>query len=109
MAALVHPDEAENGLSEQEKKSGRYLKRISLLNEERDSLYYSAILVTFVQFTTIYLILVAFSDDSNLMIKPVSKYEITIPRLTSSIMMHLICEPDIHDGIELMKYVLSHP
>lgn len=24
-------------------------------------------------------------------------------------MMHLICEPDIRDGINLMKYVLNHP
>ena len=32
-----------------------------------------------------------------------------IPRVTSSIMMHLICEPDIRDGINIMKYVLNHP
>ena len=108
-AALVHPDEVEADLTEQDKKSGNFMKRIELLNDERDNLFFSAILVTFVQMTTIYLILVFFSEGSGLQIVPALKYSVVIPRLTSSIMMHLICEPDIRDGIGLMKYVLNHP
>lgn len=114
-AALVHPDEAEEGLTEGEKKSGAFMKRINLLCDERDNLFYSAILVTFVQLTTIYLILVFFSEgskennDIGFKMVPATKYETMIPRVTSSIMMHLICQPDIRDGINLMKYVLNHP
>lgn len=105
----MHPEEAEQGLTEAEKKSGSFMKPIKLLNDERENLFYSAILVTFVQITTIYLILVFFSDGKGLKIVPAMKYEVVIPRLTSSIMMHLICEPDIRDGIMIMKYVLNHP
>lgn len=75
------------------------MKRIDLLNDERENLYYSAIIVVLMQFTTIYLILVFFSSGSGLNIVPALKYEVVIPRLTSSIMMHLIVEPDIRDGI----------
>lgn len=98
-AALVHPDETEKGLTEEEKKSGKFMKRIDLLTDERENLYFSAILVTFVQLTTIYLIFIFFSSGSGLKIIPALKYEVVIPRLTSSIMMHLICEPDIRAGI----------
>lgn len=59
--------------------------------------------------TTIYLILVFFSEGGGLKIVPALKYHVVVPRLTSSIMMHLICEPDIRDGIGIMKYVLNHP
>lgn len=75
------------------------MKRINLLNDERENLYYSAILVVFVQLTTIYLIYIFFSTGSGLEIVPAHKFEVVIPRLTSSIMMHLIVEPDIRDGI----------
>lgn len=72
--ALVHPDEAERDLTEAEKKSGNFMKRIDLLNDERENLFYSAILVTFVQLTTMYLIYIFFSTGSGLTIVPATKY-----------------------------------
>ena len=42
-------------------------------------------------------------------LKPPSDFLIVIPRLLSSIMMHLIVEPDIRNGIALMKYSVNHP
>ena len=41
--------------------------------------------------------------------KPPPTYLIVVPRLLSSVMMHLIVEPDIRNGIKLMKYCVNHP
>lgn len=106
---MIHPDETESDLTEDEKKSGKYMKRLNMHNDERESLYFSAVIVTLMQFTTIYLVMVVFTDSSALNIVRTDRYEIMVPRLTSSIMMHLICEPDIRNGIELMKYAMNHP
>lgn len=45
---MVHPDETEVDLTPEERKSGNFMKRIDLLNDERENLFYSAMLVTFV-------------------------------------------------------------
>lgn len=106
---MIHPDEVEEDLTEGEKRSGKFVGRINLLNEERENLFYSAILVTFVQMTTIYLIMVSFEEEHGFTLLVANTYFVMIPRVTSSIMMHLICAPDIRDGIQLMKYALNHP
>ena len=49
-AALVHPDELEKY------KGGKHAPRVDLLNDERESLFLSAMLVTMAQLTTMYLI-----------------------------------------------------
>lgn len=92
-AAIIHPQEAED--FDPKKK---YLPRISLLNEERNTLYMSAILVTLVQASTILLIVVYFGegpDGKGVKLIPAQKYYILIPRLISSIMMHLNVEADM--------------
>ncbi len=56
----------------------------------------------------IFLIISEMCEDS-FRIKNASSFLIVIPRLLSSIMMHLIVEPDIRNGINLMKYAVNHP
>lgn len=102
-AAIIHPMETE----ELDPKK-KYMPRITLLKEERNILYLSATLVTLVQASTILLIVVYFEEDG-LHLKPGNTFLILIPRLISSIMMHLNVEPDIRQGIELMKYAINHP
>ena len=36
-------------------------------------------------------------------------YLIIIPRLLSCFMMHLTCEGEIRNGLDIMKYVANHP
>lgn len=86
----------------------KFMPRIVLLKEERNILYLSAALVTLVQASTILLIIVYFEEDG-LKLKPANDFLILIPRLISSVMMHLNVEPDIRQGIELMKYAINHP
>lgn len=103
-AAIMHPAECE-------KKEG-YMPQIDLLSEERTSLFVSAMLVALVQVTTIMLIMIYFGKTekgSAVKIIPAQSYFVLIPRLISSIMMHLNVEPDIRQGIELMKYTVNHP
>lgn len=49
------------------------------------------------------------SDNTGVHLLPAETYYVVIPRLVSSIMMHLNVEPDIRQGIELMKYAINHP
>ena len=101
--AIIHPMEVE----EQDPKK-KYLPRINMLNEERSSLYIGAITVSIIQMITISLIYQSFSEN-HMEIKPTSSIYILVPRLVSSIMMHLNVEPDIRQGIQLMKYAVNHP
>jgi len=50
-----------------------------------------------------------FISGNQFSLKPPNDFLIVIPRLLSSIMMHLIVEPDIRNGIALMKYSVNHP
>lgn len=86
-AAILHPDECEDGMP-----------KLDLLAEERSSLFVSALLVSLVQATTIVLIMIFFGDDGEghaVKLVPAQSYFVLIPRLISSIMMHLNVEPDI--------------
>lgn len=70
------------------------MPKIDLLNEERNSLFLSAMLVSLVQVTTIMLIIAFFGDDGSAAHKevklvPAQAYSVLIPRLISSMMMHL--------------------
>lgn len=103
-AAIIHPNEIED--LDPKKK---YIPKITLLKEERNQLYLSAALVTLVQASTILLIVVYFEDGDGVHLIPAKEFYILIPRLISSIMMHLNVEPDIRQGIELMKYAINHP
>ena len=42
-------------------------------------------------------------------LKPATEFLVVLPRLISSILMHLVVEPDIRNGISIMKYVVNHP
>jgi len=55
------------------------------------------------------LLIVDMTASEKFALKPPSDFLIVIPRLLSSIMMHLIVEPDIRNGIALMKYTVNHP
>ena len=40
---------------------------------------------------------------------PAGKFSIIVPRFLAAIMMHLMVEPDISNGVRLMKYIVNHP
>lgn len=42
-------------------------------------------------------------------IKQLDNFLMVIPRLLSSIMMHMNVEPDFRNGLNLMKYAVNHP
>lgn len=82
-AALINPDELEDDCD--------HMKPIVLMDEERENMFMSAMLVTNVQIATIILISIYFRGlrDKGKFIKPAPEFAIIVPRLLSSIMMHL--------------------
>ena len=66
-------------------------------------------IVAAVQIVTIILIIEFFYNEEALQLTPAKNFVVIIPRLMSSIMMHLNVEPDIRNGLNLMKYVVNHP
>ena len=47
--------------------------------------------------------------DNKFKIQKAESFFIIIPRFLSSIMMHLNVEPDIRNGLNLMKWAINHP
>lgn len=103
-AAQIHPME----LEEFDKKK-KYMMRVQLLPEERNTLYLQAILVSLVQMSTIIVIMVFFDTGKGVHLIPADRFLVLVPRLISTMMMHLNVEPDIRQGIELMKFAVNHP
>ena len=62
-----------------------------------------------VQITMVFLIMNIELNDPKFKVIPADSYLIIIPRLLSSIMMHLNVEPDIRGGLSIMKYACNHP
>ena len=80
-----------------------------MTRRERSGLYQSALMVVFIQITTIFLLVMFFQSDKKAVIDIPKQYLILIPRLLSSFMMHLQVEADIRNGLHLMKYAVNHP
>ena len=62
-----------------------------------------------IQGLVIALILDMMIKGNKFQIVPAKSFKIIIPRFLSSIMMHLNVEPDIRNGLTLMKYAVNHP
>lgn len=89
-AALINPDQLDyTGLKDKEIEK-HLPKDVSLTRRERSGLYQSALMVIFIQITTIFLLVMYFKQNSQeIKVNPPVSYLILIPRLLSSFMMHL--------------------
>lgn len=67
------------------------------------------LMVIFVQCSVIALVINLWVQDPTSSFKQANEFSIFVPRFLSSIMMHLMCEPGIQNGISLMKYTVNHP
>jgi len=105
-AACVNPNLLD---SSPEAKGKNYLQRIDMTQNEAADVYQCAMIVAAVQIVTIILIIEFFYNEEALQLTPAKNFVVIIPRLMSSIMMHLNVEPDIRNGLNLMKYVVNHP
>ena len=65
-----------------------------------------AVIVSFIQFTLIYLII---RYEMEAEIAEAKSYLIIIPRFISSLMMHLQIEGATRSGLNIMKFVVNHP
>ena len=108
-AALINPHRLDyKGMDEKEVE--KYLpKNLCLTRRERSGLYQSALMVVFIQLTTIFLLVMYFKNDETAIIDLPKSFLILIPRLLSSFMMHLQVEADIRNGLALMKVAVNHP
>lgn len=102
-AAMIDPD-----LLEASTKGG-YLPKIEMNQNEIDNLWNGAIMVIFIQLMMVGLIFNVELNDPNFHIATPKSIIELIPRLLSSMMMHLNVEPDIRSGLVKMKYLVNHP
>lgn len=38
-----------------------------------------------------------------------SEYIVIVPRMISTVLMHMLVEPETRSGLAMMKYVVNHP
>lgn len=107
-AALINPEELDYSEMKDGEKEKYLSKELGLTRRERSGLYQSALMVVFIQITTIFLLIMFFKNQEKGINSP-EGYLILIPRLLSSFMMHLQVESDIRNGLALMKYAINHP
>jgi hypothetical protein len=80
-----------------------------MTEEETARVFLGALMVLGMQIIMVSLLIVDMCGSEKFALRPPTDFLIVIPRLLSSIMMHLIVEPDIRNGIALMKYTVNHP
>jgi len=102
-AACIHPDSYSHSVN----KAG-HIPQITMLNYERETLYGGAICVAFMQSIYLYL-LWTFINDATFVINKQCNFAILIPRILSSLMMHMVVMPDARQGLRLMKFAYKHP
>jgi hypothetical protein len=85
-----------------------FLPPIELTEEETGRMFLGALMVIGIQMCMVGLLINEMLGP-HFSLKPASNFIIIIPRLLSSVMMHLIVEPDIRNGISLMKYCCNQP
>ena len=66
-------------------------------------------MVITIQCIMVSLIIMMMVGDNKFKIQKAESFFIIIPRFLSSIMMHLNVEPDIRNGLNLMKWAINHP
>ena len=77
--------------------------------QETSNLYLGALMVITIQCIMVSLIIMMMVGDNKFKIQKAESFFIIIPRFLSSIMMHLNVEPDIRNGLNLMKWAINHP
>ena len=48
------------------------------------------------------------SPEENFQIIPASGFDMILARFVASMMMHINCERDIRNGVNMMKYAVNH-
>lgn len=104
--ACINPAQVEK------EEDGDHIKRTYLIKDERLFLFLSALNITGIQLTTAYMILMFFDmgeDMKGVHLNMADSFMVLLPRLMSSIMMHLNVIEEVDQGITMMKYAVNHP
>ena len=83
-------------------------KLLDITESEHSDLFMGAFIVFLVEATILFLIMNEMYKPSFQIVKADS-FLIIVPRFISSLMMHLSVEPNIRNGLTLMKYALKYP
>jgi len=96
-------------LIDPQRVEGSGFPNIKYNKQETSNIYLGALIVISIQSTMILLITNMMCDPENFELLPADSFAIIIPRFLASVMMHLNVEPDIRNGLNLMKYAVNHP
>ena len=102
-AAMLNPDDE---FWKKAKDIPNHIPKITMLNYEREVLYSGAFCVAIMQGLYLYIL---YTFIGELEIKGVDNFMILIPRILSSLMMHMVVMPDARQGLRIMKFVFKHP
>lgn len=90
------------------KDESGYLHKILLSKHDQKNIFLGALFVIFVQLSMLWILFdIIFAEDFHII--PAENYLIVIPRVLSSLMMHINVESDFRNGMFIMKYVVNHP
>lgn len=92
--------------------SGYLDRKMCLLEDERTDIYICALKVAGTQIALAVCIATFFiygNDGKGSKFTVPQSFFVILPRLTSSLMMHLNVVDDIEQGIAMMKYAVNHP
>jgi len=103
-AALMDPEQ----LQHHHANLDGFLQPIKLTKQEFKSLFFGACMVICTQATVLYLVVDQMMQPSFTFL-PQGEFIICIPRLISTVLMHMVVEPEIRSGINLMKYAVNQP
>ena len=96
-AAFIDPE------SQPDKVGFLHQPEIQLNPDEIADLFMGGLMVVLIQISMILLIFHLQLTDDAFGIAPAGKFSIIVPRFLAAIMMHLMVEPDISNGICIMK------
>jgi len=86
-----------------------YLQAQNLTKKEYTDIFFSAIMVASLQIVILCLILHQMFSDEDFKLLERTEYVVVIPRLVSTILMHMLVEPETRSGLSMMKYAVNHP
>lgn len=86
-----------------------YLQPPNLTKKEYMDIYFSAIMVASLQIIVLGLIVNQMVTDPDFKLLEKTDFIVIVPRLISTILMHMIVEPETRSGLALMKYAVNHP
>ena len=112
--SLLDPSQLEYYHSGKSARTGKdlseeYLQPQIMTKQEYTDIFFSAIMVASLQIIVLCLIIHQMYSDDKFMLLDKTEFIVIVPRMISTVLMHMLVEPETRSGIAMMKYAVNHP